>query len=145
MELQIIQSKIYTLRGERVMFDFDLAELYEVETRGLNQAVKRNTRRFPKDFMFQITWEELKNLKSQFVTSSWGGTRKRPFAFTEQGVAMLSSVLRSEKAIDTNVAIMRAFVALRHYALNFAELADKVLSHDKELADINEVLHWLGE
>ena len=145
MELQIIQTKIYTIRGERVMLDFDLAELYEVETRVLNQAVKRNARRFPEDFMFQITWEEMKNLKSQFVTSSWGGTRKQPFAFTEQGVAMLSSVLRSEKAIDTNVAIMRAFVALRHYALSFAELADKVLSHDKELADINEVLHWLGE
>ena len=75
------------------MLDFDLAELYEVETQVLNQAVKRNTRRFPEDFMFQITWEEMKNLKSQFVTSSWGGTRKRPYAFTEQGVAMLSSVL----------------------------------------------------
>ena len=128
-----------------VMLDFDLAELYEVETRILNQAVKRNTKRFPEDFMFQVTWEEMKNLKSQFVISSWGGTRKRPYAFTEQGVAMLSSVLRSEKAIDTNVAIMRAFVALRRYAMTFDELAAKIISHDKELADINEVLRWLGE
>ena len=82
---------------------------------------------------------------SQFVTSSWGGTRKLPFAFTEQGVAMLSGVLRSPKAVQVNIAIMRAFVALRRYAFTFAELAEKVISHDKELADINEVLRWLGE
>jgi hypothetical protein len=145
MELQVIQTKIFKIRGQLVMLDFDLAELYEVETRVLNQAVKRNARRFPEDFMFQTSWDEVKNLKSQFVTSSWGGTRKRPFAFTEQGVAMLSSVLRSEKAIDTNVAIMRAFVALRRYAITFDELAAKITSHDKELADINEVLRWLGE
>jgi len=127
------------------MLDFDLAVLYEVETRILNQSVKRNSRRFPEDFRFQITWEEIKNLKSQFVTSRWGGTRKRAFAFTEHGVAMLSSVLRSEKAIDTNIAIMRAFIAIRSYSLRFDELAAKVMEHDKGLADINEVLRWLGE
>ena len=90
MELNIIQNKIYEIRGLRIMLDLDLAELYQVETRVLNQAVKRNIKRFPADFMFQLTPEEFSNLKSQFVTSSWGGTRKMPFAFTEQGLAMLS-------------------------------------------------------
>jgi len=108
MELQLIQSKIHTLRGQRVMLDFDLAELYEVENRALNQSVKRNARRFPEDFMFQLTWKEMKNVMSQIVISSWGGKRKLPYAFTEQGVAMLSGVLKSDKAIDTNIAIMRA-------------------------------------
>jgi len=92
MELQIIQNKIYEIRGQRVMLDFDLAELYEVETRALNQAVKRNIRRFPSDFMFQLTNKEFDNLMSQSVISSWGGTRKLPFAFTEHGVAILVSV-----------------------------------------------------
>lgn len=99
MELQIIQNRIYEIRGLKVMLDHDLAELYEVETRALNQAVKRNIKRFPIDFMFQLNEEEAKILKSQFVTSSWGGTRKLPFAFTEHGVTMLASVLRSDKAI----------------------------------------------
>ncbi len=145
MELQLIKSKIIALRGQRVMLDFDLAELYEVETRELNQSVKRNARRFPEDFMFQLTWEEMKNLISQIVISSWGGNRKRPFAFTEQGVAMLSAVLKSDKAIDTNIAIMRAFVAIRRFSLTFDELAAKVMEHDKGMADVNEVLRWLGE
>ncbi len=145
MELQLIQSKIHTQRGQRVILDFDLAELYEVETRALNQSVKRNARRFPEDFMFQLTWEEMKNLMSQIVISSWGGKRKLPYAFTEQGVAMLSGVLKSDKAIDTNIAIMRAFVAIRRFSLTFDELAAKVMEHDKGMADINEVLRWLGE
>ena len=99
MELTvIIQSKIYEIRGQQVMFDFDLAALYQVETRILNQSVKRNIKRFPEDFMFQLTVEEWQNLKSQFVISSWGGVRKLPYAFTEQGVAMLSSVLNSDIA-----------------------------------------------
>ena len=127
------------------MLDYDLAELYEVPTRALNQAVKRNRERFPDDFMFQLTSEEFKILGSQIVISSWGGTRYPPFAFTELGVAMLSSVLRSEKAIQTNIAIMRAFVALQQYGHNFAGLTEKVLAHDQALADINEVLKWLGE
>ncbi|MEG1401260.1 ORF6N domain-containing protein [Bacteroides sp.] len=112
-ELQLIQSKIYELRGQKIMLDFDLAEMYQVETRVLNQAVKRNIKRFPSDFMFQLTRDEWEILKSQFVISSWGGTRKLPFAFTEQGLAMLSGVLNSDIAIQVNINIMRAFVAVR--------------------------------
>jgi len=126
MELQIIQHKIYEIRGQRVMLDFDLAELYEVETRVLNQAVKRNISRFPTDFMFQLTNKEFDNLMSQIVISSWGGTRKLPFAFTEHGVTMLASVLRSPKAIEINIHIVRAFIALRQYALGYAELNQKL-------------------
>ena len=99
MELQIIQNKIYEIRGVRIMLDYDLAEIYEVETRILNQAVKRNITRFPPDFMFQLNKLEFENFISQFVTSSWGGIRKLPFAFSEHGVTMLSSVLRSEKLL----------------------------------------------
>ena len=113
MELQIIQSKISEIRGQKVMLDFDLAGLYQVETRVLNQAVKRNSKRFPVDFMFQLNAEEWEILKSQIVMSSWGGTRKLPFAFTEQGLAMLSGVLNSDIAIEVNISIMRAFVAVR--------------------------------
>lgn len=109
----IVQQKIYEIRGQRVMLDFDLATLYQVETRTLNQSVKRNMKRFPSDFMFQLTTEEWNNLKSQFVISSWGGTRKLPYAFTEQGLAMLSGILNSDIAIEVNIAIMRAFVAVR--------------------------------
>ncbi|MDO8367052.1 MAG: ORF6N domain-containing protein [Saprospiraceae bacterium] len=145
MELQIIQSKIHTLRGQRVMLDFDLAVLYDVETKYLKRAVKRNLVRFPTDFCFELDKGEWENLRFQFGTSSWGGSRYLPFAFTEHGVAMLSSVLNSDRAIITNIAIIRAFISLRHYALSLAELSDKVLAHDKELADINEVLRWLGD
>jgi len=126
MELQIIQNKIYEIRGLRVMLDFDLSEMYGVETRVLNQAVKRNIKRFPSDFMFQLTTIEFENLISQFVTSSWGGVRKLPFAFTEHGVTMLASILRSDQAIDINIQIVRAFIALRQYALGYAELNQKL-------------------
>ena len=126
MELQIIQNKIFEIRGQRVMLDFDLAELYQVETRALNQAVKRNIKRFPPDFMFQLTNKEFDNLKSQSVISSWGGTRKLPFAFTEHGVTMLASVLRSDTAIEINIQIVRAFISLRQYALGYAELNQKL-------------------
>lgn len=112
-ELQLIQSKIYEIRGRKVMIDRDLAELYQVEVRVLNQSVKRNMKRFPPDFMFQLTDDEWRILKSQFVTSSWGGLRKIPYAFTEQGLAMLSGVLNSDIAIQVNIHIMRAFVAMR--------------------------------
>lgn len=120
MELQIIQEKIYEIRGVRVMLDFDLAEMYQVETKVLKQSVRRNIERFEgDDFMFELTAEEynsLKNsLRSQIVTSNKGGTRYMPFAFTEQGVSMLSSVLRSDAAIQVNIAVMRAFVAMRNY------------------------------
>jgi hypothetical protein len=120
MKLQVIQNKIYEIREQKVMLDFDLPILYGVETRVLNQAVKRNIARFPFDFMFQLSSKEWQVLISQFViskTEKRGGTQKLPFAFTEQGVAMLSAVLKSKKAIDVNIAITRAFVFLRQYAL----------------------------
>ena len=113
---EAITGRIYSIRGLKVMLDRDLAELYGVETRVLNQAVKRNMKRFPDDFMFQLTRSELDNLMSQIVTSSWGGVRKLPLAFTEQGVAMLSSVLGSERAIEVNIQIMRTFTQLRRMA-----------------------------
>ncbi|MDR0231954.1 MAG: ORF6N domain-containing protein [Dysgonamonadaceae bacterium] len=118
MDLQPIQNQIYEIRGCKVMLDFHLAERYQVETKVLNQSVKRNIKRFPDDFMFQLTYQEFTNLKSQIVTSSWGGTRKLPFAFTEQGVAMLSGLLNSDVAITANIRIMRAFVAVRQLLVN---------------------------
>src|SRR6266404_997748 len=111
--VSIIEQRIYLIRDKKVMLSNDLAELYQVEVRTLVQAVKRNKDRFPADFMFQLNAKEFQNLKSQIVISSWGGVRRAPYAFTEQGVAMLSSVLRSKRAIQVNVAIMRAFVKLR--------------------------------
>ena len=110
-----IESLIYEIRGQKVMLDRDLAKLYGVETKVLNQAVKRNLKRFPEDFMFRLTQPEYEILKSQFVTSSWGGTRKLPFAFTEQGLAMLSGLLNSDIAIKVNIEIMRTFVTIRQY------------------------------
>ena len=121
-----IVGRIYFLRGEKVILDRDLASLYEVEVRTLNQSVKRNIKRFPNDFMFQLSPEEFKNLKSQFVISSWGGVRKLPLAFTEQGVAMLSGLLNSERAIKVNIEIMRAFVQLRKLIDSNKELARKI-------------------
>jgi hypothetical protein len=114
-KLTKIQNIIYDIRGLKVMLDRDLAELYQVETRALNQAVKRNEKRFPGDFMFRLTAEECANLTSHFVMSSWGGRRKPPFAFTEQGIAMLSGLLNSDIAISVNIQIMRAFVELRRH------------------------------
>lgn len=113
-----VESLIRVIRGQQVMLDHDLAELYGVETRRLNEQVKRNIERFPEDFMFQLTSNEFDNLKSQFATSSWGGVRKLPYAFTEQGVAMLSGVLESPTAVEANIRIMRAFVSMRHFMVN---------------------------
>ena len=110
---EVISSKIYFIRDENVMLDKDLAELYGVETRVLNQAVQRNKERFPEDFMFQLSEEEYDILISQFVTSSWGGTRKIPYAFTEQGVAMLSSVLNSDRAVSVNIRNIRIFSRMK--------------------------------
>jgi len=122
-----VERRILLIRGLRVMVSTDLAELYEVAPRVLIQAVKRNYQRFPADFMFQLTREEYTNLKSQFVTSSWGGARRAtPYAFTEQGVAMLSSVLRSERAVQVNIAIMRAFVKLREMLASHRDLARRL-------------------
>lgn len=126
MELQLIQNKIHEIRGQRVMMDFDLAEMYGVDTRSLKQAVKRNLVRFPPDFMFELSKKEWDSLISHFVISNRGGNRFLPYAFTEQGVAMLSSVLRSEKAIEINIQIVRAFILIRQNTLLFAELNQKL-------------------
>lgn len=139
MELQPIQSKIYEIRGQRVMLDFDLAELYQVETRTLKQAVRRNIERFPGDFMFEITEAEYNCLEnsmtSQIVISNEkGGRRYMPFAFTEQGVAMLSSVLRSGTAIQVNIAIMRAFVAMRNYITTTTQITAELSEIRAKLA-----------
>ena len=127
MQLQRIESKIYEVREQKIMLDFDLAELYEVQTKNLNLAVKRNIKRFPQDFMFQLTKTEWEALRLQIETSKGkGGTRYLPYAFTEQGLAMLSGILNSDKAIDVNIAIMRAFVFIRQYALTHKDLTDKL-------------------
>ncbi|WP_443946106.1 ORF6N domain-containing protein [Pedobacter sp. AW1-32] len=170
--IRSIESRIYTIRGERVMLDFDLASLYEVETRVLNQAVKRNIKRFPEDFMFQLTKEEFERLKfqidnidagsskiltthhpnliSQTVISSWGGARKMPYAFTEQGIAMLSGVLKSEKAITMNIAIMRAFVDVRRILLKqsnineqLTEIKARIGEHDVQLNELYDAMENL--
>ena len=143
--LEIITQKIHEIRGLKVMLDFDLAVLYEIETKVLKQAVRRNIERFPEDFMFELSKEEFDNLKSQFVTSSWGGTRKLPFVFTEQGVAMLSSVLKSDKAIEINISIMRTFVTIRQFALNYTELQNKIMEIEGQLPEIYNVLNYLAD
>lgn len=124
----MIETRIYLIRGQKVMVDSDLAELYGVLTRNLNKAVQRNHERFPADFMFRLTNEEAKILMFQIGTSSggWGGRRKLPLAFTEQGVAMLSGVLKSDRAIQVNVAIMRTFVKIRHMLTTHKDLAEKL-------------------
>jgi hypothetical protein len=127
-----IETRIFMIRGHKVMLDSDLADLYRVPTKVFNQAVKRNLKRFPKDFMFRLTGKEVKILRSQFVTSSWGGRRNLPYAFTEQGVAMLSSVLNSERAVQVNIAIMRAFVKLREILTTHRELAEKIEELEKK-------------
>lgn len=127
-----IENAIFLIRDNKVMLDQDLAAMYGVETRALVQAVKRNRDRFPDDFMFQLSKEEFADLKSQIVTSSWGGRRTRPYAFTEQGVAMLSSVLRSKRAILVNIEIMRTFVRLRRILATHEELARKLASLERK-------------
>jgi len=129
---EAIAGRIVMLRGERVLLDADLAELYGVETKTLNRAVKRRRDRFPHDFMFQLTGEEAGNLRYQIGTSSWGGRRYLPQAFTEQGVAMLSSVLHSKRAVMVNVEIMRAFVRLRRILATHADLALKLAALEKK-------------
>lgn len=121
-----IINRIFLVRNRKVMFDRDLAELYGVKTRELNQAVRRNLERFPDDFMFQLTTGEFIILKSQIVTSSWGGVRKKPLVFTEQGVAMLSSVLKSRRAIQVNIQIIRTFTKLRQLMASHEELRRKI-------------------
>ncbi len=129
---QKIEQSIVFVRGEKVMLDYVLAAMYGVTTGALVQAVGRNPSRFPEDFMYQLSKQEVTNLKSQSVISSWGGRRHRPYAFTEQGVAMLSSVLRSERAIRVNVEIMRAFVRLRRLLITHADLARQLEELEKK-------------
>ena len=140
-----IAGRIYLIRGQKVMLDSDLAELYGVETRALNQAIRRNLDRFPKDFAFQFTQKEFDALMSQIVISNVGrgGRRKVPWAFTEQGVAMLSSVLRSKRAAQVNIGIMRAFVRLREMLATNEELARKVAEHDRQIAVLFDNLQKL--
>jgi hypothetical protein len=148
MELEQIKSSILEIRGKKVLLDTDLAKIYEVETRVLKQAVRRNIDRFPEDFMFELTEFEMQNLVSQNVIPTlnyFGGAK--PFAFTEQGIAMLSSVLKSKKAIQMNIAIMRAFVMMRQFALTYQELSEKLLElekhHNQKFDDIEQVLTYL--
>ena len=152
--IENITSKIYVIRDTRVMLDRDLAELYGVKTKALKQAVRRNIARFPEDFMFELTKEEFRNWRSQFVTSNQDkmGLRYRPMAFTEQGVAMLSSILKSERAIEVNVAIMRAFVQLREIMATRRELARKLEElegrlgkHDEQFKVVFDAIRALME
>jgi len=143
--IELIQSKIVVLRDEKVMIDRDLAELYSVETKQLKRAVRRNIDRFPADFMFELTREEYNSLRSHFGTSSWGGTRYLPMAFTEQGVAMLSSVLNSKRAIEVNIAIMRAFVQLRKITSSQKQLARKLQEIEARLEDHDESIGAIFE
>ena len=154
MELQVIQNKIYEVRGQRVMLDRDLAELYGVTTSALNQAVKRNQERFPEDFMFQLTSDETEKWKSQIVISNslTMGLRRNPYAFTEQGVSMLSAVLKSDTAVKVSIAIMRAFVAMRNYittttsvSAELAEIRAKLALLERNDEDNMEAVNDLSE
>lgn len=149
MELVVIQKKIFEIRGQRLMLDFHLAELYGVETRALVQAVKRNIKRFPPRYMFQLTAEELNNWKSQIVISNRErmGMRKPPYAFTEHGITMLSAVLRSDTAIKTSIAIVDAFILLKQYQNNFTLLQQRIneleAKFNRKIENINEVIDFL--
>jgi phage regulator Rha-like protein len=150
VSVEVIATKIFEIRNKKVMLDSDLAKLYGVKTKVLIQAVKRNKERFPEDFMYQLTRQEVINLRSQIVTSSWGGRRYLPYAFTQEGVAMLSSVLNSKRAIQVNILIMRAFVKLRSFILTHQELAfklkeleSKIQEHSKDIRDIFEAIRQL--
>lgn len=142
-DLQLITNKIHFIRNQKVMLDYDLALLYELETKVLKQAVRRNIIRFPDDFMFELNESEFIALRSQIVTSNKGGVRYMPFAFTEQGIVMLSSVLNSEKAIIINIAIMRTFVLLRNSNLSLEEISKKLHDIENQLPDIYKILNHL--
>ena len=152
ISVEVVATKILLVRGKKVMLDRDLADLYGVPVKVLNQAVKRNIKRFPHDFMYQLRWQEVASIRSQFVTSKRGGRRYLPYVFTQEGVAMLSSVLNSERAIRVNIAIMRAFVRLRQVLLTHKELAErlehlerKYQLHEKDIQVIFEVIKKLLE
>ena len=148
MQLQKIETKIYEVRGHKVMLDFDLAELYETETKYLKRAVRKNIRRFPLDFMYELSKVEWDTLRCNFSTSNKrGGTRYMPFAFTEQDVSMLSSILNSDKAIDVNILIMRTFVLMRQYAFTHSDLTEKLkeleTKFNKKFKDVYEAINYL--
>jgi hypothetical protein len=149
MELKTIQSRIYEIRGQKVMFDFDLAELYEVETRVLNQSVKRNIDLFPEDFMFQLNQSEWISMSSQIVMTYPVKRPKTafPYAFTEHGVSMLANILKSKKARLTSISIVRAFIALKQYALNYKDLLDKIIAleakYDIQFKDVYDAINFL--
>ena len=149
MELKTIQSRIYEIRGQKVMLDFDLAELYEVETRSLNQAVKRNSDLFPGDFMFQLTQNEWISMSSQIVMTYPFKRPKTafPFAFTEHGVAMLANILKSKKARQTSISIVRAFIALKQFILTYKELSEKLMAleakYEMQFKDVYEAINFL--
>ena len=147
--IEIIATKILLIRGKRIMLDRDLAQLYEVDTGQLTRQVKRNIERFPEDFMFQLTKDEFQNLICHFGTSSWGGTRKLSYAFTEQGIAMLSGVLHSKRAIQVNIQIMRAFIQLKRMLLTNANLRRKIeemeKKYDKQFAIVFQAIKQLLE
>jgi hypothetical protein len=149
ISIEVIATKILLIRGKRVMLDKDLAKLYEVDTGQLTRQVRRNIDRFPEDFMFQLTKQELRDLICQFGISSWGGTRKLPYAFTEQGVAMLSGVLHSRRAIRVNIQIMRAFIQLKRMLLTNADLRRKIeemeRKYDKQFVIVFEAIKQLLE
>lgn len=159
MQLTVIQQKIYEIRGHKVMLDFDLSELYQVETKRLNEQVKRNIERFPDDFMFRLAPKEWESMRSQNVTASEKSKQKRsqiatasqkkrnvtatPYAFTEHGVTMLASVLRSDRAIKMNIAIVRAFIALRQFALNYKDLANQISEIKSTVTNHSEQLNQI--
>jgi hypothetical protein len=133
VEEEKIMNKIHVIRNHKVMLDFDLAEMYGVETKRLNEQLKRNLKRFPKDFMFILSEKETQHLRSQNATSSWGGNRRKPNAFTEQGVAMLSSILNSETAIEVNISIIRVFTKLRSFTLTQKDILIQLVKLEKEV------------
>jgi len=143
MEIEFIQNKIFEIRGCKVMLDFDLALMYNIENKRLKEAVRRNINRFPKDFMFELTEIEFNSLRTQIASSNRGGLRYMPFAFTEQGIAMLSSVLNSEKAIEVNISIIRAFVTFRQFSLTYSELKDRIAAIENQFPDIYKALNYL--
>lgn len=146
---ELVVNKIYYIRNQKIMFDTDLAELYGVETKRLNEQVKRNLERFPEDFMFQLTPDEFENLKSQNATSSWGGTRRPPYAFTEHGVLMLSSLLKSKRAIQVNIQVMRIFTRIRQMLIDNADLRLEIDGIKKAVHNQNQnievVFQYLDE
>ena len=154
MKPVIIHQSIFEVRGQKIMLDFDLAELYGIETKRLKEAVRRNRKKFPADFMFELSKKEWINLRTQIATSSWGGSRYLPFAFTEHGVTMLASVLNSPRAIKMNIAIVRAFISLKQLAIEHKDLAkrleelrkelhERIGEHDTQLAAIYDAIENL--